>query len=214
MSEMPYWKWLIWTASQITAAGFDPKDRFETIGHRRPLSTRWALTIGMWGVQTPTEIMTTVGITPGTADRGVFDVFKHRHRLFSGPQLLRELPFMPKKEERGYMKGRDWGQYDLGVQIHALARVRMHETSLGFQGDVIETMRLQFHILPVEAYLYYNAVEAIIDDCGLRLEQWLTLDSQVRRRLWDTAFDGSPMVIECPEEIRLIEKARHDPEVL
>ncbi len=203
MNDLRWYQWLTWTARQILEADCDPNERFDRIGHRRPLSARWALSIGMWGLRTPTEIMRAVGIDPNTTARGTFDVFKYRHRLYSGAQMSRELATLPKVEDREFPYP-VWDQYRLANIIYMRAQCRMVEKDTPFNGDIIEMLRRQLGILPVEAYLYYYAINNIIEDLGISQISWVRLTPVERREAWDSVMDGSPMVIECPEEVRSV----------
>lgn len=204
--DLKWWQWLTLTARETQVAGFDPHQRFNKIGHRRPLSPRWCLTIGMWGLKSANEIMAATGISPGVdqknTQRGTYDVFKHRHRLLAGPQFARMMATLPDKDKREKPEG-GWNQCHLATTAYVQSRILMGEIHRPFCGEVIDTVRLRLHILPIEVYLYYDAIEFILAEHGLTRATWVNLSPEMRLEYWNTALrEDGPMVVECPEELR------------
>jgi hypothetical protein len=206
-NDLHWWEWLTWTAREIQTAGYDPHQRFNKIGHRRPLSLRWSLSIGMWGLKSATEIMVAVSINPGeeqkNSERGTYDVFKHRHGLLAGGQFARHMNKFPKEERDVPPTG--WDQFELARAVHLRARTIMSDPPIRhvINGDVIDMVRLRFRILPIEAYLYHQAVETVLEENMKTRMTWIHMEREDQRKLWDNALGpGQPMVVECPEELR------------
>ena len=206
MNDLEWWQWLCWTSREIKASGYNPSDRVVRIGHRRPLSTKWALTLGMWGVKTPTEIMHVLGINPDSSERGTFDVFKHRHRLWCRHQLERFFATGVALDERVSLN-RPWTQLDLAGQVHASAYIMMEEeTSPLKKGRVpLDRLHYKFHIMPVEAYLYYTTIEHLLTENQISYKDWFLMDHDRRKEIWDRGLDPrnpEPVVIQCANEVR------------
>lgn len=213
-TELRWHEWLTKSYKEIEALGFNPKERFDRIGHKRALSSRWALTIGMWGLRTPTEIMTAVGgMNPGDSSRGTFDVFKNRHRLFAGPQFARYMASQPNPDERD--RREIWTQCELATWVHGRTRERVEAMGFKLIGTILDAVRLYFHLLPIEVYLYYRAVEDILENALMGRQTWIKLDDEERRSMWNNALGpGQPMVVECPDEVRYALKSRDEEAVV
>lgn len=206
MNDLEWWQWLCWTSREIQMAGHNPSDRVVRIGHRRPLSTKWALTIGMWGVKTPTEIMHVVGLNPDSSERGTFDVFKHRHRLWCRHQLERFFATVLPRDERVVLD-RPWTQLDLAVQVHAHAYALMSQEQAPIKKGRIPFDRLhyRFKIMPVESYLYCTAVEHLLAENQIPYTKWFEMGFDERKEIWDLGLDPlnpEPVVIQCADEVR------------
>jgi hypothetical protein len=207
---IPWYDWLTRTNKELLSAGADPSGRYDRIGHRRQLSVRWCLSVGMWALRSPTQIMAAVGgIDPRNSERGTFDAFKHRHGLLCGPQFARTMRELPAGLCEIYPDG--WTQCDLAVSVHARTRTHMLEKKKPFGGDTITTIRNFYKILPVEAYLYYRAVEDLLIYRGIEWGSWLELTYVQRRRIWNEGTTlGTPIVIECPDVIRRLAAETRD----
>ena len=206
MNDLEWWQWLCWTSREIKVAGYNPSDRVARIGHRRPLSTKWALTIGMWGVKTPTEIMHVLGLNPDSTERGTFDVFKHRHRLWCRHQLERFFATGVAEDDRVELD-RPWTQLDLAVRVHAHAYVLMgSERAPLKKGKVpLDNLHYRFRIMPVEAYLYYTAIEHLLAENQIPYKTWFGMSADERKAVWDKGLDPQnpePVVIQCADEVR------------
>jgi hypothetical protein len=209
ITELKWGEWLTLSAEEIRKRGFESAERFRHIGHRRPMSLRWCLTIGMWGLKTPNEIMMRVGINPDprTNARGTYDVFKNRHHLRAAPHFARH---MVKTHIDN--KGVEWNQATLGYTTHYLAKERMSVTRQPFEGRVIADTHLKLGILPIEVYLYYHAVEYILMSKGIAWEDWVDLDTVKIEHLWNTAYDGAPIVVGPTEELECGFRTAHHEE--
>ncbi len=174
---MMTWKeWLTLGAEDIKSQGFDPKQRFSRIGHRRLLPLRWARTVGMWGVCETRELMTTAGLDIAVpVDRSTFEVFKHRHGVRSVKTLIAKWKTNPEEFRtdpqifiaQAVYKG-----------IRDLTRARWTVGAAG--AELCKTLM----ILPVEAVLYYIRFLEVIEAGGGETRIMKT-SLQVKRKLWD-----------------------------
>lgn len=204
--------WLLKTHKEIEAAGENPNERFSRIGHRRPLSRRWARSIGMWGLRSPVEIMEAVGgINASDSSRGTFDVFKHRHKLYAGPQFARYMATIEPASERTIYE--EWTQAEIATTVHGHAQFLMRDkngTTRPFDGTIIDAVRRRFHLLPIEVYLYHTTVENLLAERMMSRKTWYELGFLGRRQLWNNAWGpGQPAVVGPPEGVLL----DHDEEV-
>jgi hypothetical protein len=214
MNDLEWWQWLCWTSREIQLSGYNPADRVKRIGHRRPLSAKWSLTVGMWGVRTPTEIMHVVGLNPDSTERGTFDVFKHRHKLWCRNQLERFFAEEVPVDERVRL-GRPWTQCDLATQVHGYAYVQMSQERYGPKKGLLplERIHYRFHIMPVEGYLYCANVEHLLVEHQIPYDKWFKMEAEERQALWDKGIDPAnpePLIVQCAEQVRYaVHKRKH-----
>lgn len=195
MNNDLHWRqWLCASTEFLKEQGHEKKEaRFNRIGHKRALSPRWARSVGMWGLATSREIMDAVGIdVVATASaRGTFDIFKFRHRLWTGPQLTRE---RASKNLDPLVSTKRWEMFHLAVVVHDFAHRQVLMRKRPLEGAAIEATRIRFHILPIEVFLYYNVIEDILVANGFAdREEWWKLPEEDRRALWDSAGEA-PLV--------------------
>lgn len=78
-------EWLTLPSAALVEMGADPQERVRRVGHFRPLSSRWAESLGMWGgVESSFAIRDRVGVSTS-----VYVTFKDRWCLFAKKQPLR-----------------------------------------------------------------------------------------------------------------------------
>jgi hypothetical protein len=211
-NDLQWRQWLCASTEFLKEQGHDKKDaRFNKIGHRRALSSRWARSVGMWGLASSKEIMDAVGIdVEGTASaRGTFDIFKFRHRLWTGPQFTRELA---SKGSDPLIRTKKWDMFHLALATHAHVRRRMQTQGRRLDGTVIDATRAHFHILPIEVFLYHEVIEHILLSNGFTdRDEWWRLTEDDRRSLWDCA--GEPPLVSGLKVFGPVPKENPDDEI-
>lgn len=189
MTEIvPWWDWLLCPTSELKKRKLNPADRLKHTGHSRPLSSRWAQTIGMWARLEPSDIIATIA-SPDDVDRRKartsYDVFKLRHRLTSRRAFCND--FIGVNPELKL-----WMQFSqVMVATYAFARVRdVRERSPLNIGAAAKAALMipvtqdtpYLGLLPVEYMLYYCAIQRVLEETGMSFAAWVEgdLDSVAR----------------------------------
>lgn len=187
MQEVKWWDWLLAGALDLKRLGVDPAQRLNQIGHKRPLSTRWSRTIGMWAVNEPKDLIKTAfplakEEVQKRRARTAYDVFKYRHRLVTKHDFV--MTHLDPPNLKVFM--------EIGtVMVATYAYARMSDfvgrgSSLGsaaFNGVAWsrnangELVDEPLGILPIEAVLYYRALEHIFSETSLSYVSWIREDS-------------------------------------
>lgn len=200
MKELDWFEWLIFTKMEIKEAGADPTERYNRIGHKRPLSKQWAQTIGLWSLKEADSIMTAVG-KDHDEQRSSYDMFKARHDLYTKRQFARHMRSLDRENRDRKL----YDQFDLALLCYASLQtqiwnaVKKGEASPA-RGDLIDFTRRHYGVLPIEAYLYHRATFDVIAENELTMDEWGKLPYEQQREYWDLGLGGKPIVIEpCPE---------------
>jgi hypothetical protein len=179
---MKWWDWLMCSSKDLKIRGLDPADRIHHTGHKRALSARWARSIGMWSRLEPADIMAKV-FDPRSDDdkrkaRMCFDLFLNRHNLMSRDTWMAK--FLNGKDVKGFMRA---GRVQIATYAHA--RIHLHRikdpglsvgaaAAIGVLRDYKSTEIDRLGILPVEAMLYYYAIEHILEQTGIGYDDWVS----------------------------------------
>jgi len=183
MRPLTWWEWLIADSASIRRLGHDPTQRLPHTGHQRALSSRWAQTIGKWGRSSPASIIKLYRGESETAiseqkARWAYDLFKNRNHLWSPGDWISLLDAEPI----------DFLRIG-GVMIASLAHARVmlwkvtHPTlSLGAAAreavlyeqpqDKAKEKLNYLGMLPIEALLYYHAIEHVLEESGITKMVW------------------------------------------
>ena len=180
---MKWWDWLLCSSHNLKKQGLDPEERICYTGHKRALSPRWAQTIGMWCRAKPATIMDVISPGDSTKEekdrtRSAYDIFKYRHKLQTSAPFMKT--FMDPPIYSHFME-----ISRVMVATYSYARVISHMSrsmlNLGsaselamrvLLGDGENLVEDHFGLLPIEAMLYYNALEKIFASTDLTFRIW------------------------------------------
>jgi len=215
MSYVTWWDWLLCPSQLLKERGLDPEHRVRYTGHRRPLSSRWAQTIGMWCRAEASDIIRLVeqGHT-ATETRASYDQFKFRHKLWTRPRFISvHLDDSLSKSDR------DLVFLETGpvmVATYAHSRVAAHLSrspmSPGIAAELSAKMRIDpatgsgikdpLGLLPIEILLYYYAIEYIFEQTSITYDQWVMGEkgpNWLTRAAYWKRFDSDNSVV-LPDE--------------
>lgn len=183
MTEIvPWWDWLLCPTSELKKRKLNPADRLKHTGHTRPLSSRWAQTIGMWARLEPSDIISTIA-APDDHDRRKartsYDVFKLRHKLTSRRTFCHD--FIGTHPELKL-----WMQFSqVMVATYAYQRVQAVMSRMPMNAGAASKAALMtpvteetpyLGLLPVEYMLYYYAIQRVLDETGMSFAAWVEGD--------------------------------------
>jgi hypothetical protein len=132
--------------------------------------------------------------------RNAYDIFKHRHQLWTKRQLIRrQQELYPEKT------GTDYTQFWLGRACFAAIYGKgkaLDDVQPGLfalrRGSIIEETAQAYGILPIEACLYYEAVLDLLAANDISVSLWEVMDTKEKRHYWDTAWGGKGVRVEAP----------------
>lgn len=214
MNVIPWWDWLMCPSPELKKRGLDPAERIRFTGHARPLSPRWARTIGMWCLREPKEIIQVVAPDWNKErSRAIFDMFKNRNHLKTRRHWMRDNTEFPSADLflvngpvivatfahariTGHI-GRSGGVLSPGAAAAAANRIAVATEEKDKQW-VWTAEENTFGLLPIEMLLYYYAIEHVLEESGLTVARWRQGlgpgDAWAdRSKLWKN-YDGDSMV--------------------
>lgn len=199
--NLEWWEWLTFSVADLRSAGADPSERYDRTGHRRALSRVWVRTVGLWGLQEARDIMRAAGKSP-VDHRNAYDIFKHRHHLWTRRQLIRrQQELYPSKT------GTDYTQFWLGRACFASVYSKgkaLDDVQPGLfalrRGSIIEETAQSYGILPIEACLYYESVLDLLAASEISVSLWDAMETREKRQYWDGAWGGKGVRVEAPAE--------------
>lgn len=199
MKSLEWWEWLTMNVTELKAAGADSSKRYDRTGHHRALSKVWVRTVGLWGLAEAGEIMKMAGKSP-SEHRSAYDIFKHRHKLWTRRQLVRR-----QQELHPEKTGTDYTQFWLAracfAEIYSKGKA-LDAIQPGLfeirRGSLIEETAHMFGILPIEACLYYEAVLELLATNDISVELWDAMENKEKRQYWDGAWGGKGIKIGAP----------------
>jgi hypothetical protein len=217
MNEVnPWWDWLLAPASSLKERGLDPTQRVANTGHIRPMSPRWAKTLGWWCRSEPGDILNLVSSGDSEDDqkrtRAAYDVFRYRHHLKLWKQFAK--PIFDNTPPRDFFM--QVGPVIVATMAHNRVE-RMQKLTQASPGSAAnlaakwepEMMRGSstqwFGLLPIEMLLYYYAIEQVLESTGTTHRSWAagggSGDRWVERaEVWKTA-GGDGLVALPPEAL-------------
>lgn len=203
------WDWLLAPADMLREAGVDPAERLARTGHSRPIPIRWAKTIGMWCVASPKEIIDRVG-----AERVTYDMFRQRHALRVARNTDQQIEQQYSIAEAAKLYRRVFIANEC-YRIITHRRTKEPALSIGAAASLSTgresrdqkiplrkrpPVKGNLGVLPIEAVLYYHAIELIRVEHYMDPNHWLAISSsnnqhdlEQLRIMWE-ANEGSSLV--------------------
>lgn len=167
-NNLPWWSWLTTTSASIrkTHPSFSSAIRYDAIGHKRALSVRWALSVGMWGgIYTKEQIFETV--RPGTE--------------------LRYTEFLRSWKVRARVDRKLWPagsvrRVELAQRACALFKTTNQSHS---RGDSLRAVGSALHILPVEVAVMLDEAHRLDVLDTDAVDYWESEDAKTHWGNWD-----------------------------
>lgn len=185
MKRLEWWEWLSLSVADIKSAGEDPGERYDRTGHRRALSKTWIRTIGLWGLTEAREIIVAAGKSP-TDHRSSYDLFKHRHKLWTRRQLIR------RQQELHPGTGTEYTQLWMARACFSVIYSKgkaLDEIQPGTfalrKGSIFEDTAHMYGILPIEACLYYESILELLAANDITVELWDAMENREKRKYWE-----------------------------
>lgn len=185
MKKLEWWEWLSFSVADIKDAGEDPGERYDRTGHKRALSKPWIRTIGLWGLSEAREIIVAAGKSP-TEHRSAYDLFKHRHKLWTRRQLIR------RQQELHPGTGTEYTQLWMARACFSVIYSKgkaLDEIQPGTfalrKGSIFEDTAHAYGILPIEACLYYETVLELLAANDISVALWDAMENKEKRRYWE-----------------------------
>lgn len=192
MTEIvPWWDWLLCPTTELKKRKLNPAERLKHTGHVRPLSSRWAQTIGMWARLDPADIISAIA-SPNDHDRRrartSYDVFKLRHKLTSRRTFCHHFV-------GGDPELKLWMQFGQ-VMVATYAHERVYSLLLRTPMNVGAAAKAALltpvtpetpylGLLPIEYVLYYYAIQRVLNEANLSYSAWVEGDNDSGAR-WIT----------------------------
>ncbi len=181
MTPLHWWDWLTLHPSELRELGLDPKERYTRIGHKRPLSKRWARTVGYWAITPARELIARAGMNyKDTGARSRYDQFKHRWELKTSLQAPKGILDSIHGNPRTIL-----AEEAYSTVYAALVGGRAYAKRYPFH-KALKLAANAYGILPIEAFIYYRGFLEVCEFHGFEtLEQYTAIED--RTQLWEEA---------------------------
>jgi hypothetical protein len=166
IGDLTWWAWL--TKVARSSRHLNSSARFEAVGHRRALSMKWALTVGMWG-----------GVF--TRDQ-IWGVARPRSTQV-WTEFLRSWKVRARVDHSLWPEGRP----SRAKLVQRVSQTFGELVPTAGRGEALHSVARAFHVLPVDVAVMAHSLEVLLDERGQQaLDYWGDPhEEDTRKQHWD-----------------------------